>query len=96
MSPRSFFHHDNSFFLDQFDPLIKGTSTPSDVLLDLYIAYREDVGRPITHRELTDAARYAAGMGGYGRKVAEAIGGRGRAEWGGSPRSMTKRNPSVP
>ena len=73
MAPRSFFNRSNSFVLDQFDPLISGTLKRSDVLLDQYIAYREATQRPITRRELIDATKYTANMGGYGRKVAKSI-----------------------
>ncbi len=78
MAPRSFFHRDNSFDLERFDPLIKGTSSRSHVLLDRYIAYRAATWNPMTRRELLDAARYAAAMGGYGPKVAKSIAARAR------------------
>jgi len=73
IAPRSFFRRENSFFIERFDPLIKGTSSRSDVFLDRYIAYRAAAGNPITRRELLDAARYTAAMGGYGPNVAKSI-----------------------
>jgi hypothetical protein len=73
IAPRSFFLRENSFFIEQFDPLIKGTSSRSDVFLDRYIAYRSATGNPMTRRELLDAAGYAGAMGGYGRNVAKSI-----------------------
>ena len=78
IAPRSFFHRENSFFIEQFDPLITGASGRSDVLLDRYIAYRAATGKPMTRRELLDAARYARAMGGYGPKVAKSIAARAR------------------
>jgi len=45
-------------------------------MLDRYIAYRAEVGNPISRKELVDAARYAVSMGGYGRLVAKSIAAR--------------------
>jgi hypothetical protein len=42
-------------------------------MLDRYIAYRAEVGNPMSQKELVDAARYAVSMGGYGRQVAKSI-----------------------
>ena len=76
MAPRSFFLRENSLYLDSFDPLIKGVAKKTDLMLDRYIAYRAEVGNPISQKELVDAARYAVSMGGYGPKVAKSIAAR--------------------
>jgi len=73
MAPRSFFLGENSLYLDRFDPLIRGVAKKTDLMLDRYIAYRAEVGNPISRKELVDAARYAVSMGGYGRQVAKSI-----------------------
>jgi spermidine synthase len=73
MAPRSFFLRENSLYLDGLDPLVKGVPKKTDLMLDRYIAYRAEVGNPITRKELVDAARYAVSMGGYGRQVAKSI-----------------------
>jgi len=73
MAPRSFFLRENSLYLDRFDPLIRGVAKKTDLMLDRYIAYRAEVGNPMSKKELVDAARYAASMGGYGRQVAKSI-----------------------
>jgi hypothetical protein len=76
MAPRSFFLRENSLYLDGFDPLVKGVATKTDLMLDRYIAYRAEVGNPMTRKELIEAARYAESMGGYGRQVAKSIAAR--------------------
>jgi len=76
MAPRSFFLRENSLYLDGFDPLIRGVAKKTDLMLDRYIAYRAEVGNPMSQKELVDAARYAASMGGYGRQVAKSIAAR--------------------
>ena len=73
MAPRSFFQHDNSFLLEQYDPLIKGTSARDEILLDRYISYRATADAPMTRTELTAAAGYTHHMGGYGPTIATAI-----------------------
>ncbi len=78
MGPRNFFVDTDSFFIEPFDPLIQGVTEQTDVLLDRYIAYRAATGHPLTRKEFEEAARYAAEMGGYGPKVAEAIAVRAR------------------
>ena len=76
MAPRSFFLREVSLYLDSFDPLIKGNAKKTDLMLDRYIAYQAEVGNPISRKELIDAARYAAPIGGYGPKVAKSIAAR--------------------
>ncbi len=76
MAPRSFFQRDNSFLLEQYDPLIKGTPARNEILLDRYISYRAMTDEPMTRLELTAAARYTHKMGGYGPTVASAISAR--------------------
>ena len=76
MAPRSFFQRDNSFLLEQYDPLIKGTLARNEILLDRYISYRAMTDEPMTRLELTAAARYTHKMGGYGPTVASAISAR--------------------
>jgi hypothetical protein len=73
MAPRSFFLRENSLYLDSFDPLIRGVAKKTDLMLDRYIAYRAEVGNPMSQKELVDAARYAVSMGGYGRQIAKSI-----------------------
>ena len=73
MAARSFFQRENPLYLDSFDPLVKGVTNRTDLLLDRYIAYREQVENPVSRQELVDAARYAAAMGAYGPKVAKSI-----------------------
>ncbi|MCZ6709484.1 MAG: hypothetical protein O7B25_03895 [Gammaproteobacteria bacterium] len=46
------------------------------MFLDRYIAYRAATGKPMTRRELLDAARYMVAISGYGPKVAESIAAR--------------------
>ena len=76
MAPRSFFLREISLYLDGYDPLIKGVPKKTDLMLDRYIAYRAEVGNPISRKELVDAARYNVSIGGYGPKVAKSIAAR--------------------
>ena len=45
-APRSFLEGEDSFFLEQFDPLVQGRRPPQDILLDHYLAYRSRRGEP--------------------------------------------------
>ena len=69
-APRSFLEGEDSFFLEQFDPLVQGRRPPQDILLDHYLAYRSRRGEPVAARELKDAADYFDTIGGYGSVVA--------------------------
>lgn len=71
--PRNFFSRNNSFYIEQRDPLVQGTPGTSDILFDRYQAFREADGRPLTLEEFQAAVRYAQGMRGYGPKVAQSI-----------------------
>jgi spermidine synthase len=82
MGPRSFFLRENSFFIEQFDPLVQGVKEETDVYLDRYIAYREAAGDPVSRKEFMDSIRYVKTIGGYGDKVAGSIGFRARKQLG--------------
>ncbi len=56
-APRSFFEGVNSDFLQRNDPLLRGTGSSSDILLDRYVAYRASEGEPVRRSEFADAAR---------------------------------------
>jgi len=73
MGPRSFFARESSFFIERFDPVIRGVEEETDVLLDRYIAYRAASGSPMSRRELTEARRYAESLDGYGTEIARWI-----------------------
>ena len=76
--PRTFFTRENSFFIEERDPLVQGVTEETDILFEHYRAYREAAGRPLTFREFEAAARYAQAMGGYGPRVAQSIAARAR------------------
>jgi spermidine synthase len=84
VAPRTLFAGENSYlcerldsFLTRFDP--DSLEAPADdaVLVDRYLAYRRRAGRPVSAGELEVAARYAAGGGGYGPRIARALRARG-------------------
>ena len=73
-APRSFFEDHNSFFLEEYDGLIQVSDSATGLLLDGYIAYRQSINTPMTRQEFLQAADYALSAGGYGERVAMAIG----------------------
>ena len=59
--------------MESFYPLMDPGQNTDDMLLDRYVAYRRNAGRPVTRSEFESIARYAVARGGYGDKVAANI-----------------------
>ena len=64
---------ENSFFVERRDPLIRNDPPPTGLMIDEYRDWRRVAGRPVSDRELEEAARYSEQQGGYGSYVGRAM-----------------------